>query len=310
MSGGISLVKVADIVVTETTLRALAAISKYRYLSVNQVAIMADLRPKSASEMLLRLERQKLLGSFGNTGIRGHGKTPKMYFLTKGGHGILSEEGEALGWDVEPYRQVSVTSRWSPQMFHRLDTLNALVALERGCRELQDYRLVNTLIEYRREKRGREWRAETTDYVADPPISENKIVPDAGFVLENTTTGNRALFLIEVDCGTERLTTGKVDAISQSFVHKLRQYDRYLESGRCRDRYKHLGTFSSFRMLVVTTSQKRIENMRQAAVVLDADFDGFYRFSTLNEVTENFLHSGWRSRDCGDHNLYQLIRGT
>lgn len=271
---------------------------------------MTGLRPKSASEMLLRLERQKLLSSFGNTGIRGYGKTPKMYFLTKGGHTILKDEGEALGWDVEPYRQVNVTSRWSPQMFHRLDTLDALVALERDVRSLTSYRLVKTLVEYRREKHGREWRAETTDYVADPPIAENKIVPDAGFVLESTETGRRALFLIEIDCGTERLTTGKVDAISRSFVHKLRQYDRYIYSGRVKARYKHLGDFSNFRLLVVTTSQNRIENMRRASTSLEADCDQFYRFATLEETTTNFLHAGWKSRSVADQKSYQLIKGT
>lgn len=300
---------IANILVTETILLGLQAISSYRYLSVNQVATIIGMRPKSASEMLLRLERQKLLASFGNTGIRG-GKTPKMYYLTKGGHRILVEEGEALDWEVEPYRQVSVNSRWSPVMFHRLDTLDALAALERDCLSLRAYRLAKTLVEYRREKHGREWRKETTDFVTDPPIAENKIVPDAGFVLEQTETGDRALFLMEIDCGTERLTTTRVGAISQTFIHKIRQYDRYLKGGRGTDRYRNLGEFGSFRLLVITTTQIRIENMRRALAKLDADYHQFYRFSTLSDVTENFLHSGWLSRDCADHNTYQLIKGN
>ena len=304
------MVRIADIVVTEATLTALMAISRYRYLSVNQVAMMTGLRPKSASELLLRLERQKLLSSFGNTGIRGYGKTPKMYFLTKGGHKLLHEEGEALGWHVEPYRPVNVTTRWSPVMFHRLDTLDALAALERDCANLRGYQLVKTLVEYRRERVGRDWRKETTDYVASPPVAENKIVPDAGFVLESLDTGKRVLFLMEVDCGTERLTTTKVEAISQSFIHKLRQYDRYLHSGNARARYQRLGDFASFRLLVITTSQKRVENMRQASAPLNPDYDQFYRFSTLSDVKDNFLHSGWRSRSCADQNTYQLIKGT
>lgn len=301
--------KIADVVISESTLVGLAAIARYRYLSVKQIATLTGLKPKSASELLLRLERQKLLGSFGNVGIRGYGKTPKMYFLTKGGHRVLSEEAEAIGEAVEPYRQVSITTRWSPQMFHRLATLDALVALERDCDELQHYRLVRTLVEYRREKQGREWRRETTDFVADPPLAENKIVPDAGFVLEHIPSGKRVLRLMEIDCGTERLSTSKIDAVPQSFLHKIRQYDRYLKSGRAVARYAHLGSFGNFSLLIITTSDARIENMRQTLSVLDSNYHQFYRFSTQAAVTENFLHDGWLSRDRADQNTYQLIKG-
>ena len=65
-------------------LRALWFINSYRFLAVRQVAEVTGQKEKTASEMLLRLERQKLLGSFGNVGIRGYGKTPKLYYLTRG----------------------------------------------------------------------------------------------------------------------------------------------------------------------------------------------------------------------------------
>jgi len=80
------LVKVVSLSVTEVTLAALSAILEYRYLSVNQIATICAIKAKSASEMLLRLERHGLLDHFGNVGIRGYGKTPKVYFLKKRGH--------------------------------------------------------------------------------------------------------------------------------------------------------------------------------------------------------------------------------
>lgn len=78
--------KVIDLAVTEVTLAAMTAIWKYRYLSINQVTTICDVRPKSASELLLRLERYKLLDHFGNVGIRGYGKTPKVYSLHRWPH--------------------------------------------------------------------------------------------------------------------------------------------------------------------------------------------------------------------------------
>lgn len=297
-------------VITDSALTTLQFISSYRYLSVNQVATVTGLKPKSASELLLRLERRRLLASFGNTGIRGYGKTPKVYYLTKAGHHVLAEECGHLGIDVEPYRQININSRWSPMMYHRLATLDVMMALERDCRPLPHYQLVKTLVEYRRERANNQWRRETTDYVAKPETSENRIVPDAGFVLENTASGQRALFLIEVDCGTEQLTTLQTSAIPQTFGHKINQYDRYVASKRVTDRYKTWGDFSYFTLLVITDSESRVQNMRSALKTDNSSLYRFYRFSTLEAVTENFLHDKWLSRDRADHQPYRLIRGA
>lgn len=301
---------VSDLSVTEVTLQALSAIMEYRYLTVNQVAVICGLKPKSASEMLLRMERQRLLGFFGNVGIRGYGKTPKVYFLTRRAHALLSEEMEAQGQTISPFRQINISSRWSPLMYHRLATLDVLSYIERDCRQLRDYRLMGTLVEYRRERVGSRWRKETTDYVTNSKDSANKIIPDAGFALEHRESGKRALFLIEVDCGTTRLTTAQTDSDIATFTAKLAQYDRYLASGRVRDRYPRLGAFNGFHLLVVTTSDQRIANMRSAAASLDPAFHQFYRFSALTTVRQQFLHDGWLSRDHADPTTYPLIRGT
>ena len=297
-----------DLSVTEVTLHALCAILDYRYLTVNQVAVICGLKPKSASEMLLRLERHKLLGHFGNTGIRGYGKTPKVYFLTRRGHRLLSEELEARGDTAGPFRQINITSRWSPLMYHRMATLDVLSYVERDCRTLQDYRLIGTLVEYRREKVGTRWRKETTDFVAGGTDPAEKIIPDAGFALEHRESGKRALFLIEVDLGTMRLTTDQDEEVA-TVIAKLAQYDRYLASGRIKDRHPRLGQFAGFHVLVITTGTQRIANMRAAAVSLSSDFHRFYRFSALTEVSHNLLHDGWLSRDHADSTTYSLIRG-
>lgn len=299
-----------DLSVTAVTLDALLAIYRYRYLTVNQVATICGLRPKSASEMLLRLERQKLLRFFGNTGIRGYGKTPKVYYLTKRGHALLAEELEAAGQGLGPYRQINITSRWSPLMYHRLATLDVLSYVERDSLSLRDYRLVGTLVEYRREKVGRRWRKETTDHVADSTDPKDKIIPDAGFALEHRASGKRALFLIEVDLGTTRLTTRQLDEDVATFTAKLAQYDRYLASGRIADRHPTLGQFTGFHVLVITDGARRVANMRAAAKTLSPDFHPYYRFSTLDAVQHNLLHREWVNRDGNDPSTYSLIKGV
>lgn len=302
--------KLIDLSVTEVTLRALSAICSYRYLTVAQVATICGTKPKTTSEMLLRLERGRLLDHFGNTGIRGYGKTPKVYFLTKRGHALLTEEQEALELPVPPYTQVNVSTRWSPMMYHRLATLDVVSYIERDCAELAEYELTGTLVEYRRQKVGTRWRKETTDFVANGNDPADKIIPDAGFAVRHRASGKRALFLIEVDRGTERLTTSQTDVDIATFSAKLAQYDRYLASGRIKTRYPHLGQFSGFHVLVITTSALRIANMRQAASNLPANFHPYYRFSTLDTVRQKFLHDGWLSRNHADHKTYPLIKGS
>ena len=302
--------RVIDLSVTPVALAALSAIMEYRYLSVNQVATICGLRPKSASELLLRLERGGLLGHFGNVGIRGYGKTPKVYFLKKRGHAILREELEAVGKGIGPFRPVNITTRWSPMMFHRLATLDVISYIERDCRGLGDYELVGTLVEYRREKLGTRCRKETTDYVANTNAPADRIVPDAGFALRHRASGKRALFLIEVDLGTTRLSTEQSDDDIATYTAKLAQYDRYLASGRIGRRHPRLGQFSGFHMLTITNSEARVQNMRQAAKILSSDFHQFFRFSTLDRVRHSVLHADWLSRDHADHNTYSLIKGS
>lgn len=304
------MTKCTDLSVTNVTLAALAAILEYRYLSVKKVAVITGVRDKSASALLLRLERHQALSSFGNTGIRGYGETPKIYFLTKRGYRLLADEYEALGQEIASFKPVNITSRWSPLMYHRMDTLDVLASLEHDSQSMQDYVRVATLVEYRREKIGRRWQTETTDYVANPETSLNKIVPDAGFVIENRASGKRALFLIEVDCGTTQLMSFQPDADVKTFINKLEQYDRYLASGRAAQRYARLGAFTGFHVLIVTSSKARIANMRKADRALPTSFHPYYRFSTLDTVRQKFLHDGWLSRDHADHRTYKLIKGN
>jgi hypothetical protein len=48
---------------------------------------------------------------------------------------------------------------------------------------------------------------ETNDYVSEPQTSLMRIVPDGAFILKNHETDNTGLFFLEVDMGTERLTS-------------------------------------------------------------------------------------------------------
>ena len=303
------MAKLPPIVVTSAMLRALWFIHAYRFLAVRQVAEVTGQKEKTASEMLLRLERQRVLGSFGNVGMRGYGKTPKLYYLTPTGYSFLVEHAEPLGYEIGPFRQARGKTRWSPVMYHRLDVIDCLLALERSVWTKTNYSIFETLIEYRRRKVGMRWEPETADYIAAPRTSDNRLVPDAGFVLERTESGRRALFLVEVDRATERLTTTKVAARTQTISYKMQQYDRYLLSDALAAKYQYLGDYAAPVVLFITTSTARIHNIRDVLHTTDPLLHSRYRFSTLEAVRKNFLHNEWLSRDNDDSQMYQLVKG-
>jgi hypothetical protein len=45
----------------------------------------------------------------------------------------------------------------------------------------------------------------TTDYIAEPHTSANRIVPDSVFILESREKDRSGLFFVEMDMGTERV---------------------------------------------------------------------------------------------------------
>jgi hypothetical protein len=214
---------------THGTLAGLACMHKYRFLTIQQFARYTAVRYDHAAEKLRKLENRRVVGYFGYTGIPGHGKTPKVYFLTRRGYDWLINESDGAEDEIGAFRDVHREFTWTPQMYHRLRLLDLFIGLEIAVRRRPHLHLVRTLLEYRRV-RGTHTR-ETTDYVTDIPVPENRIVPDGAFVLANRETGRQALFFVEMDMGTERITSAESRDQRATILLKFQQYDRYLTSG-------------------------------------------------------------------------------
>ena len=140
-------------------------------------------------------ERRGLLNHFGNTGLAGHGKTPKAYFLTRKGWEILSRESDIPPELIGSHKEIHVEARWSPQMYHRLRTVDLMISAEVAVRARPQLSMVRTFIEYRRVKRGTHIARETTDYVASEETTENRIVPDGAFIMETSRPKSAPCFL-------------------------------------------------------------------------------------------------------------------
>ncbi len=202
-------------------------IERYRFLTIDQFARAASLSYDTASRQLRALERLGFLHFFGNTSLAGHGKTPKAYFLTRKGYELLLEEAGFPPESIGAYREVKADAAWSPQMYHRLRLVDVLLASECAIRDRPKLSMVKTFLEYCRRRVGDNFVRETTDFVAPEETAENKIIPDAAFILENTESRRRALFFLEMDMATEPVLSALVRGRGVSLHEKFVQYDRY-----------------------------------------------------------------------------------
>jgi hypothetical protein len=293
---------------TDKATLGLFFIQRYRFLTIDQYARAADLNRSTASDQLRMLERGGLLGHFGNTGLAGHGKTPKAYFLTRRGWEMLLRESDIPPELIGNYKEVHVESRWSPQMYHRLHTVDLMISAEVAVRSRAHLSMVKTFIEYKRMKRGTHIVRETTDYVDREEITENRIVPDAAFILENIETKNRALFFVEMDMATEQIVSFITRDSRITLHHKISQYDRYLRNMRYRETYAAYGQFRYFTLLFVTLNETRVENIRRETRDLPDTLAGYYRFTTYEQAMGDFLGAIWKSRLLLDTTVYPLVR--
>jgi hypothetical protein len=193
-------------------------------------------------------------------------------------------------------------------MYHRLRTVDLLIALESAVLQRGHLAIVKTFLEYRRIKRGERIVQETTDYVDAEESSENKIIPDAAYILENTKTKRRALFFVEMDMATERITTSFIGNKQTVLHQKFSQYDRYLKSLRYAKTYAEYGEFCSFTLLFVTLQEARIENTRRELLDLPQELARYYRFTTFDAAMGDFLGAIWQSRSLSDTTRYPLVR--
>lgn len=284
---------------TPTILAGLQYLYHFRSLTIAQYARLVGLSHNHAGQQLRVLELHQLVSHYGNVGLRGHGKTPKVYYLTRKGYGVLVEEADfpPAGW-----KPAYAPHRWSPKMYHRLAVVDFLVAVHAAVRSHPTIILARDYLETRREFRDGRQQRETYDLITPPDTPENRIIPDAAFILANAQTGRRALFLVEVDRGTEPIAPATLASRTASYSHKLAQYARYLQQGSYREKY---GDFPHFVLLTATTTDRRLEHLRAQT---PAPCARVFLFTTLERALTDPLAPIWQSGDPSDTRRHPIVR--
>ncbi len=273
---------------------------KYRYLSVSQIQLLHFPSRQTAYRRLRALKGMNYLGSFRVSNIN-----ERIYYLDRrGAELVASGLGVSLS-DLKWHRRRTPNDHYFIRHFLKVNDFRIAVTL--ACRD-SEIGLLGFIPEYYGEKRGRgEVRRYIRDFVLDIKDRSRKIyhTPDAVFALEKD--GKAALFFLEIDRGTETLT-GPEKGFLKCIDFYLNywtdgKYHRYEADFRCEP-------FKAFRALIVTASEERLQNMRQAVSGLAFKPNLAKRFmwlATDDKVSsETVFGSIWQSADIEDENLYRI----
>ena len=290
---------------TERDVEAVVSVYKYRYLATSQIQRLHFPQSTQMAYRRLRvLAGNGYLESFTTPGI-----DERVFHLDKNGAELVAERlhttPDHLNWT-----QPSRTPKDYYFLRHFLQLNDFRIVLTQAYETSDGIELLGFIPEYVGQKTdGGGVRKYIRDVVSDIQDISQKInhTPDGVFALQKE--GTPALFFVEIDRGTEVLTNE-----DKGFLKTIRFYLNYLIDEEQRyQRYRedfNSEPFQAFRVLFVTTAEKRVENMRQSVSKL-----GFHRLqakrfiwlATFDQITsETVFEAIWRSADVEDERRYGI----
>lgn len=247
-----------------------AAVATHRALTTDQVSLLFWEKPTASSRCRLRL---RLLAEHGylkraeQPVALSEGRRPLVYFLTAQGRDLAAEALQVPASQVD-WKPSYNSVKW-PFLEHLLATNDLRVRMEVAAPKV-GLRIL-------------EWVDDLS--LASTSIRDQIVVPARGGGTQQTTVGpdgyvsllapdgkTRHRAFIEADRATVPLTRWK---------NKVWKYQHYFRSKAFRRRY---GATKPFRVLTVTTSQERLQNMKQATEAQGATT--WFWFSTYAALTD------------------------
>lgn len=281
---------------TARDLAVLGSLAEYRYLTVSQLQRLHFASEQTARRRLRLLAAAKLLRLFQVATV-----AERVAALGSAGAEALSVDGRAI--EAPPSRPQNLLF-----LQHHLAAAEFRIRLTQSCAARSDLRLARFLPEYAaRPSRSGQPMKVLRDEV--PPLGGEPVLthcPDGAFAMERA--GQHALFFLELDRGTEVL--GRPE---HGVGKAVRFYLRYLTSGKYQRYRQEFGVgedFRGFRALFVTTSQQRLEHIRQRCGSIPFEPTAAKRFiwlatETVLKETEPLRHP-WCSLDPSDSAQYLL----
>lgn len=297
--------------ISNRDLALLKDLGRMRYLRTTQIQALHFPSRRVANRRLGTLYHQGYTDRFRLPTLVGQGSSDYIY--------CLKEQGEEILFTLETYERQETQRphrNGRPKNFflmeHHLAINDFWIALEGACRSA-GVNVMSFIPEYYGQKTEEGGlRRLITDSAPDLRNPNEKIwfTPDAMFTLERN--GKHALFFLEIDRGTEKITSGKYAA----FANKITAYQSYFQSRG----FRRWGEqFTGFRVLVVTNSEERKQNLVLTSTRLGIQKMLWY---TVDEAVQTIgvLNQIWQlpaiqgllslySSRCADEYVQQQIPG-
>lgn len=290
------------VLLTERDLAVLSSLRMFRFLTCAQVQRLHAF--PSESTVLRRLRRLE------HAGLLRRARTPVF------GAGLLTLTARGLELTVDGHVQtggrVRVPKLPGPLFLRHLAAVNDFrIALLESLRDRPDVRLLRFLTDSDRAWAGpgRSPQSPLGATIEIPGEALMRHAPDAAFVLERQ--GRRALFFVEVDCGTEVIGQGRrgVGRLVRFYLHALGQ-------GRAAALIPALALDEpppTVRVLLVTTSGQRVANIRRVWGGRRFEREAAKRLIWLTDFAQldgaELLNLRWRSLDPADQDGHRMAGG-
>jgi Replication-relaxation len=265
----------------------------YRYLSYSQLVRLHFPSRQTAYQRLRILKREGLVKTLNAPAI-----TERVFYLDNEGAKLVAAELDTQVEDLSWHRY-SKTPKDYYYLRHFL-AINDFRILITQATAATPITLLGFIPEYIGEKTK---QGHVKKYLRDS-VKDYSHTPDGVFALEKD--GNAAIFFLEIDRGLETVSDPEKGFMKCAIFYlnyfAARRYERYeTDFGK---------TFKSFRALVITPSDKRLQHMREAVSNFDFTPSQAKRFiwgTTEERATKQLLfESIWQSMDTTDTRLYTI----
>ncbi len=286
---------------TERDIQVLKDIYKYHYLKASQIQELHFPSIQTANRRLSSLTQQALVKNFTVPNI-----PERIYYLGNKGAAMVAEQLNLNTSDLIK----STQPKDYYFMQHFLGINQFRITLTKTCHD-SNIDLLGFIPEYYTQKTAgnRPPVKYIKDFVFDSHDPTDKIshTPDAVFALVKNQ--KPALFFLEIDRGTEVLSNPE-----KGFLKMIRDYLNYARTGKYKG-YKedfHCSQFKSFRLLIVTTTDQRLENMCQAIDQANLDrhqpylLNFFWLTNSDNISITKLFQPVWRPLNHLNPNLYAI----
>jgi hypothetical protein len=290
--------------ITPRVLTMLAFVAQFRFLTSEQIARLDGGSHQKVLRLLQLLFYHGLLDRPLNQHAQlaaffDEGNRPLAYALSRKGARLLAECGYPLSRD----RQWTSQNRAAtvPFLAHTIETAEVMLQFAFACRgaaapQLVDHHALLPFMPATTQNLRDPFRLRVTHRTRDLKEVSINIVPDRLFALDDVAKRLRWHFALELDRGTMSNGTAATRLSGKSsYRRKLIGYYEAFKQGR----HKAQWGFASFRVLTVTTSEKRIQHMLAVQrEITSGKLSGLFLYTTPQRLAEHGVFGpAWSSSE-------------